>query len=405
MKSRILIISAACFLALAVSSVSLLSRSAEPTENIDESCTPSKTQVEVPPDSSKSRNIKLALILDTSNSMDGLIDQAKTQLWKFVNELSQTKADGETPVLQIALYEYGNDRLSSRSGFVKLVSPFTGDLDEISSKLFSLTTNGGNEYCGEVIQQSVSSLNWTGNDNDLRIIFIAGNEPFNQGNYSYRSACEKAVAEGINVNTIFCGDYEEGIRTFWQSGALAGRGNYMCINQDLRTVFYDTPYDRVLDSLNTELNGTYLYYGKEAGFRKENQLIQDRNSQLYGSANKAERSVSKAGSFYSNSNWDLVDAYNDKSTDLSRIPDKEWPAELKALAMEQRIRRIQEMDAKRTTIKNEILDVNKLRLQYIDKQKVESGNVSSLDASMLKAIREQAVMKGFEFKNSASHSE
>ena len=32
--------------------------------------------------------IKVALLLDTSNSMDGLIDQAKAQLWDVVNELS-----------------------------------------------------------------------------------------------------------------------------------------------------------------------------------------------------------------------------------------------------------------------------------------------------------------------------
>ncbi len=30
--------------------------------------------------------VQLAILLDTSNSMDGLIDQAKTQLWNVVNE-------------------------------------------------------------------------------------------------------------------------------------------------------------------------------------------------------------------------------------------------------------------------------------------------------------------------------
>ena len=35
--------------------------------------------------------IKVALLLDTSNSMDGLIDQAKAQLWDIVNELSYAK--------------------------------------------------------------------------------------------------------------------------------------------------------------------------------------------------------------------------------------------------------------------------------------------------------------------------
>jgi len=329
--------------------------------------------------------------------MDGLIDQAKTQLWKFVNELSKASVDGAKPILQIALYEYGNDGLSSRNGFVKLIASFTNDLDEISSKLFSLSTNGGSEFCGEVIQQSVSSLNWEGGENDLKIIFIAGNEPFNQGSYSYKEACSKAVNNGIYVNTIYCGAYEEGISTFWQSGAVAGNGNYMCIEQDRKTVFYDTPYDKILDSLNTELNSTYLYYGAQAQYRQENQYAQDNNSGYFGSANKAERSVSKAGSFYNNSSWDLVDAYNDKSIDVYKIQNSSWPEHLRAIPIQSRILIIEDMNVRRMQIKTQILDINRLRLSYIDKLKVASGDQNSLDEAMLKAIREQAVKKGFVF--------
>ena len=45
--------------------------------------------------------------------MDGLIDQAKAQLWEIVNELSYAKFDNVRPNLQIALYEYENDNLNS----------------------------------------------------------------------------------------------------------------------------------------------------------------------------------------------------------------------------------------------------------------------------------------------------
>src|SRR5687768_2738898 len=62
----------------------------------------------------KGQTIMLALLLDTSNSMDGLIDQAKGQLWKIVNEIAAAKgADGNQPNIKIALYEYGNDGLPS----------------------------------------------------------------------------------------------------------------------------------------------------------------------------------------------------------------------------------------------------------------------------------------------------
>jgi uncharacterized protein with von Willebrand factor type A (vWA) domain len=46
--------------------------------------------------SPKNNSIQLAILLDTSGSMDGLIDQAKSQLWKIVNELSNNKKEWQT---------------------------------------------------------------------------------------------------------------------------------------------------------------------------------------------------------------------------------------------------------------------------------------------------------------------
>src|ERR1051325_7677395 len=107
----------------------------------------------------KDQTIMISILLDTSNSMDGLIDQAKSQLWKIVNEVAAAKsADGKHPNIKIALYEYGNDWLSSSEGYIRQVSALTEDLDVLSEKLFSLKTNGGNEFCGQVINTSLNQL-------------------------------------------------------------------------------------------------------------------------------------------------------------------------------------------------------------------------------------------------------
>src|SRR5687767_734244 len=139
------------------------------------------------------QSIMLALLLDTSNSMDGLIEQAKSQLWKIVNELAGAQCiDGTRPDIKIALYEYGNDGLPSSEGYIRLVSPLTTDLDVISEKLFALRTNGGNEYCGYVINTSLKQLDWSQSMADLKMIFIAGNEPFTQGPIHFQTACALA---------------------------------------------------------------------------------------------------------------------------------------------------------------------------------------------------------------------
>jgi hypothetical protein len=53
--------------------------------------------------------------------MDGLIEQAKAQLWTMVNVMGKAKCNGETPQIEIALYEYGRDNNDLRKGYVKQI--------------------------------------------------------------------------------------------------------------------------------------------------------------------------------------------------------------------------------------------------------------------------------------------
>src|SRR5690606_7945439 len=120
--------------------------------------------------------IQVAILLDTSNSMDGLIEQAKSRLWNIVNTLTTLKYQGRAPEIEIGLYEYGNDGLSSEANYIRQVAPLTTDLDLISEKLFSLRTNGGSEYCGAVIQDAVTKLTWKDGNKNMKLVYIAGNE-------------------------------------------------------------------------------------------------------------------------------------------------------------------------------------------------------------------------------------
>ena len=92
----------------------------------------------------------------------------------------------------------------------------------MSEELFALKTNGGDEYCGMVIQKATRNLEWSKNKNDLKLIYIAGNEPFTQGPVSYQSAIADAKEHGITVNTIHCGSAQEGASTGVGGGGAAG---------------------------------------------------------------------------------------------------------------------------------------------------------------------------------------
>ena len=346
----------------------------------------------------KGQTIMIALLLDTSNSMDGLIDQAKSQLWKIVNEVAAAKSgDGKQPNIKIALYEYGNDGLSSDEGFIRQVSPLTEDLDVISEKLFSLTTNGGNEFCGQVIKSALNQLAWSASNADLKMIFIAGNEPFTLGSVSYELACGEAKEKGVVVNTIYCGDVNEGIALSWKRGADLTGGTFMSIEQNSKTVYVPTPYDDQIAELNDKLNATYVYYGASGEYRKDQQILQDKNAASYGLANIAERSFCKSSHAYKNSSWDLVDAAKDNEKVIAEIKSDELPTEMRIMSIEQRKEYIKQKSEERTKIQVEIQSLNKKRLEYISKNTPQSSKDKMLDASMMKAIREQGSTKNLKW--------
>lgn len=346
----------------------------------------------------KENNIQLAILLDTSNSMDGLIDQAKSQLWKIVNELARSRKNGKLINLRVALYEYGNDGLPAEEGYLRQVTRLTNDLDKISEELFRLRTNGGSEFCGTAINSAVRYLDWSENRGDLKMIVIAGNEPFTQGSVDYRSACERAVRSDVTVNTIFCGNYSEGVNTSWKDGALITGGRYMNIDHNERIVHIDTPYDDELIRLGKDINSTYIAYGKKGEELKERQEMQDDNSMSLSPAVMAQRSAAKASGQYKNTDWDLVDAEGEADFDIEKVDKKLLPEELQNKSSEELKKYVEEMKVKRLEYQNKINELNEKRRKMIAEKNLENQD-NTFDAAMLKAMREQAEKKGFEFKD------
>ncbi len=280
--------------------------------------------------------VQIAVLLDTSGSMQGLIEQAKTQLWKLVNEFITAKQDGKTPVVQVALYEYGKDVLNGKDHWVRQIQPLTRDLDKVSEELFALTTNGGEEYCGAVIQRATRDLAWDPSPKVYKAIFIAGNEPFTQGPVDSKKSCKEAIAKGIIVNTIHCGGEAQGIAQHWNQGALLADGKYLVIDQNQTVVHVEAPQDKEIVQLNEKLNKTYLSYGRAAPAAKMRQTDQDANAAAKAeSGSQVQRVVSKASANYFNSTWDLVDASKQNNFDISKIGQDELPEEMKKMTAEE----------------------------------------------------------------------
>lgn len=351
------------------------------------------------PDQNK---VQIAILLDTSSSMDGLIDQAKSQLWKVVNTFTEAKRDGQAPFVEVALYEYGNSGLNIGNQYIRLVEPLGRDLDELSRELFSLKTNGGEEYCGAVIQRALSDLSWDLSKQTYKAIFIAGNEPFTQGSVDARQACKDALSKGVVVNTIHCGSRQEGINGSWHDGAALAEGKFLVIDQDRKIASIPAPQDKAIADLGVELNKTYIGYGKkrEEAQRKQAAADSDAAAQAPAGAN-VERAISKASKNYDNRGWDLVDAVREKEVDPAKLPAEELPENMRTMKPEERTAFIEDATKQRVSIQNRIAELSAEREEFITREraKLAKAGEKTLDEAMVETTREQAAKVGYVFGN------
>lgn len=338
--------------------------------------------------------IQAAILLDVSNSMDGLIEQAKAQLWNMVSVMGKAKCgNGATPQIEIALYEYGSPRNAEKEGFVKLLSAFTTDLDSLSKNLFSLTTNGGSEYCGQVIYTSINDLAWDVSDSSYKVIFIAGNEDFLQGNLHYTKACEQAKTKGIVVNTIYCGDRMQGIREHWNLGGECGNGSFTNINQDAKLEDIPTPYDSSLMVLNEKLNGTYVGYGSMAAAGYSKQAYAD-VSNFKANKSVAMKRISVKGKkeLYKNSTWDLVDAAEDDAAFIEKVDMKTLPDSLKGKSRAELKQVVNAKKQERNNLQTQIGNLSVKREAYLVEERKRRAGASqqTLETETEKLIKTQA---------------
>ena len=339
------------------------------------------------------QKIQAAILLDVSSSMDGLIEQAKAQLWNMVSVMGKAKCDGNiAPQIEIALYEYGRTNNDAKAGYVKQISSFTNDLDKLSQDLFALNTNGGDEYCGQVIFTSLSDLKWDASNDSYKVIFIAGNEDFLQGNLHYTKACTEAKNKGVIVNTIYCGDRMQGIKEHWNLNAECGTGSFTNINQDSKIEDIPTPYDSTLFVLNSKLNNTYISYGYAGATKYAAQAEVDQKSYLTNKSAALKRvGVKGKKDLYKNDSWDLVDAdgAGDSKAFIAKLDKKTLPDSLKNKSNDELKKIIDNKKAERGLVQKEIEETNNKREAFITEAKKRNAtkNAPTLETEVEKIIK------------------
>jgi hypothetical protein len=345
--------------------------------------------------------IDLAICLDTSGSMDGLIDSAKQTLWSIVNDMALVEP---APTLRVALLTFGNDGHSEENGWVFVDAPLTSDLDLISQKLFGLSTNGGTEFVGRVVDAATSDLAWSTDPNALKLLVVAGNESADQDpKISFREASKKAITAGIMVNSIYCGDAMDQLAPAWREVALLADGHFSSIDQNNGMVVIDTPFDEELSALTASVNGTYVPWGTSGQQGWMNQSTQDSNNRSLNNDAMAQRAMAKNSALYSCS-WDLVDATKANQVEFKDVNREFLSEELKAMTDEELKAHVASMGEKRTKIQADVTEVSAKREAWLVKErtKLKVDDSNALDRVLRDAIRAQAATKGLKFKQTVT---
>jgi hypothetical protein len=359
------------------------------------------TQASSPVMKEVSEVAQVALLLDTSGSMDGLINQARSQLWSMVNELAQGRRieDGvrHKLVLEIALYEYGT-AADAEAGFIRQVLPFTRDLDQVSEKLFALKTTGSDEYCGQVMQTALRDLQWATSDNALKFMFIAGNESFEQGPVDPSKILADAASKHIDVQLIHCDNTGNGDPS-WTKGAATAHTDLVSIDQNKVRQQIAAPQDEEISQLSAELNETYIAYGADGESAKNRQRAQDDNAKSAGAATATKRALVKGKQSYKNDNWDLVDATASNANVLGTVKESELPAEFRGKTNDEKRALVEAKRSKRTEIQAKLQTLEAERNQHVaaEEAKLNADSDKTLEGSMIKSVKTSASKKGYKF--------
>ncbi len=342
--------------------------------------------------------IQIAILLDTSGSMDGLINQTREQLWRIVNTFATAKKEGKRPRLELALYQYGNDGIPAAQHHVQRIVPLTTDLDKVSEALFKLSTNGGNEYCGAAISHALGELEWSPSPKDLKLIYIAGNEPFTQGPISFRDSVKASIGRGIVVNTIHAGTQEQGISDSWAEAAKLADGNFLFIDSNRAVARVDAPQDAELARLSQAMNKTYIAYGGEGKAAVARQEAQDKNAMGVSAGSMSTRAAAKASPMYRNGDWDLVDAKKEGKP-MKAVAADELPTEMRGMNDKERDAYVEKKGKERSDLQAQIAKISAEREQYVQGELKKKAKDSSktMDDALIESAKSQAQKADFAF--------
>ena len=334
-------------------------------------------------------NVEVVFCLDTTGSMGGLINAAKTKIWTISNQIASGKPTPRVKVGLVAFRDRGD-------AYVTKITDLTEDLDGIYTTLMEFKAQGGGDFpesVNQALNESVTKISWSKDSKTLRMIFLVGDAPPHMDyadDVKYPETCKLAVEKSIIINTIQCGNHPE-TKKHWETICKSAEGSYVQIDQGGGPVVaVATPFDADLAKINSEISAKTLVYG-------------DRHTQLAGENKKAANAAlaptaaaERAGFLGRDgaaATYDLLRNLDEGKVKLDQLKKDELPPELQKLNTEEQKEYLGNLRRQREELATKANELNRKRAEFLVQKQKESTNTQTKDGfdnQVLRILQTQA---------------
>lgn len=342
--------------------------------------TPGLKPVEVIPSFSGAdgHQIDVVFAVDTTGSMGGLLDGAKQTVWSIASHIKKTDPDASIRIGLVAYRDVGDE-------YVTKPFKLTSDLDAMYAELMSYTAAGGGDTPEDVDAALDDALKMSFRPGAKKLVFVVGDAPpATRGEVpAYDVLARQAAEQGITINTIRCGWDSQTQLTFSRLAELGG-GEFSTIQQDGGVQRVATPYDKRLEEIQAEIDGTNVIYGDDGVRARYEEKM--RTGAAAPAAAKADRAA-----YYSKGGYrvdgDLVGGVAEGSVSIDSVDPAALPADMRGKDKAEIKAELESRNAKRKALQEQAAEVAKQRDEWSKTNAVDAED--SFDAKVKSTVERQ----------------
>jgi Mg-chelatase subunit ChlD len=367
------------------------SRSAPPEQAIPTPIGEGDTQVATQP--THAPKVDIVFALDTTGSMGGLIEGAKSKIWEIARRAQQGQP---APQLRVGLVAYRD----VGDAYVTQVMPLSSDMDAVYAKLTELRAEGGGDTPEHVLKglhDAIDEESWSADPNAVKLVYLVGDAP---PHYDYHDGITldgvlgDALKKEIRVSAIRCGN-DPNTLAAWTEIAQKTSGEVSSIAQSGGVASVTTPYDAELARLNAELSRTEIHYGTAAERREADDVVaknlaapaavQAERVSFYRSVSAAKMSPTKK---------DLAAAPS--AAPIAAMAPADLPENMQAMSGDERMRYVEEKQNERKAILARVAEESSNREAWL-KTNTPAPAPTAFDSKVYDSLKNAGAKKGISF--------